>query len=73
MLKSIKFVTCQRISDLHISPSYLKIFFRAWKKNAARLFFSVSDAIFATLVKFFVEFYTSLMFLLKPFYISYLC
>ena len=58
------------ISDLHISPSFLslfKIFFRAWE-NAARLLFILSDVIFATLVKFcFVGFYTSFVFLLKPF------
>ena len=42
------------ISDLYINPSFLslfKIFFRAWE-NAVRLFFNVSDVIFATLVKF---------------------
>ena len=58
------------ISNLYINPSFLsffKIFFRDWKK-AARLFFSLSDVIFVTLVKFcFVGFYTSLVFLLKPF------
>ena len=41
--------------------------FLKWE-NAARLFFNFSDVIFATLVKFcFVGFYSSLVFLLKPF------
>ena len=56
------------ISDLHMNPSFLslfKIFFRAWE-NAARLFFSFGDIIFATLVKF-CRILLSLVFLLKPF------
>ena len=61
----------QIISDLYINSrfflSFFKVFFRAWT-NAARLFFNLSDVITAILVKFgLVEFYTSLVFLLKPF------
>ena len=54
----------QMISNLYINPSFLsffKIFFRDWKK-AARLFFSLSDVIFVTLVKFcFVGFSTPVL------------
>ena len=62
------------ISDLYINPSFLslfKIFFRAWE-NAARLFFSLGDAIFATLVKFCRILHQSCVFA-EAFYISYLC
>ena len=37
--------------------------------RSARLLFNLSDVIYATLVKFFVGFYTSLVFLLKPLHI----
>ena len=64
----------QTISDLHINPSFLsffEIFFRSWG-NAARLFFSLSDVIFATLVKFGRIPHQSCVFA-KAFYIWYLC
>ena len=64
----------QTISDLHINPSFLsffEIFFRSWG-NAARLFFSLSDVIFAILVKFGRIPHQSCVFA-KAFYILYLC
>ena len=62
------------ISDLYINPSFLsffKIFFRAWE-NAARLFFNVSDVIFATLLKFCRILHQPPIFA-EAFYISYFC